>query len=186
MNILAIADRNPHINVSEIIQASNIELVITLGDLTREDLLPLKQVKTISKIGVYGNHDSGTYMPELGILDMHLKTWTFQGLTFGGFQGCVRYKDNPDAVMYTQDEAKQMFAGFPAVDIFISHCPPYGINDEPDEVAHQGFIALREYLDQHQPKAWLHGHTYPTEQTLVTQHGSTRIEYVFGHKILTI
>ncbi len=186
MNILAIADRNPHINIPEIIQASNIELVITLGDLTREDLLPLEQVKTIPKIGVYGNHDSGTYMPELGILDMHLKTWTFQGLTFGGFQGCVRYKDNPDAVMYTQDEAKQMFAGFPTVEVFMSHCPPYGINDEPDEVAHQGFNALREYLDQHQPKVWLHGHTYPTEQTLVTQHGSTRIEYVFGHKILTI
>lgn len=185
MKALIIADRNPHINIVEVVQTNNVELVITLGDLTREDILALQQLTTIPKIGVYGNHDSGTYMPELGIMDMHLKTWSFQGVTYGGFQGCVRYKENPDAIMYTQEQARQMIAGFPPVDIFISHCPPRGINDE-EEVAHQGFIGLREYIDQKAPKIWLHGHTYPTEQSLVTQHGSTKIEYVFGYKLLNL
>jgi Icc-related predicted phosphoesterase len=85
--------------------------------------------------------------------------------------------------MCTQEQAEQMMAGFPLVDVFISHCPPRGINDE-QEVAHQGFNALRSYIDKTPPKVWLHGHTYPTPETLVTQHGPTKIEYVFGYKVL--
>lgn len=185
MNILAIADRQPKINLLEVVQANQIELVVTLGDLTREDILSLERITHIPKIGVYGNHDSGNYMEELGIWDMHLKTWHYNGVTFGGFQGCVRYKDNPEAIMYTQAEAGQMMAGFPKVDVFLSHCPPRGINDE-EEVAHQGFDALRSYLDTMQPRVWMHGHTYPTEETIVRQHGLTRVEYVFEYKVLTI
>lgn len=135
-------------------------MIITLGDLTREDILQLEQVNTIPKIGVYGNHDSGMYMPELGIWDMHLKVWDFQGLRFGGFQGCVRYKENPDAIMCTQQEATtQLMVNFPKVDVFLCHCPPRGINDE-EEIAHQGFDALRDYIEREQPKVLLHGHTY--------------------------
>ena len=186
MKTLVIADRNPHINISEVVRHESIELIITLGDLTREDILGLEQVHQIPKIGVYGNHDSGNYMTELGIQDMHLKTWDYQGLKFGGFQGCVRYKENPDAIMYTQEEAANMMAGFPYVDVFLSHCPPYGINDEPDEISHQGLIGLRKYLDEQKPKVWLHGHTYPTEETIIRQHDSTRIEYVYKYRVLEI
>lgn len=185
MNILGVADRRPKIDISDFVRSNDIDLIITLGDLTREDILPLEQITSIPKIGVYGNHDSGTYMPGLGIWDMHLKIWDFQGLRFGGFQGCVRYKENPDAIMCTQDEARRMLEGFPKVDIFLSHCPPRGINDEA-EIAHQGFDALRTYLEAKQPDVWLQGHTYPTEDTLVTQHGSTRIEYVYEYKLIRI
>lgn len=185
MNVLAIADRQPKINILEVVQRNNVELIITLGDLTREDILQLEQIKNIPKIGVYGNHDSGTYMPELGIWDMHLKLWDYNGLKFGGFQGCVRYKDNPDAIMYTQEEASQLMKNFPKVDVFICHCPPRGINDE-EEIAHQGFQALRDYIDYQKPKILLHGHTYPTDETIVKQHGSTQIEYIYEYKLLTI
>ncbi len=185
MNILAIADRRPKINILETVHSNKIDVIVTLGDLTREDILQLEQITDIPKIGVYGNHDSGTYMPELGIWDMHLKIWDYQGLRFGGFQGCVRYKENPDAIMYTQQEAVRLMANFPKVDVFICHCPPLGINDE-EEVAHQGFQALREYIDRVQPQMLLHGHTYPTNETVVKQHGPTRIEYVYEYKLLTI
>ena len=183
MKALVIADRRPDIDIIPTVHAENIELIITLGDLVREDLLPLAEIQHIPKIGVYGNHDSGTYMPELGIWDMHLKVWDFHGLKFGGFQGCVRYKENPDAVMCTQEEANTLMRNFPNVDVFISHCPPRGINDE-EEIAHQGFDALRNYIDEKQPKVWLHGHTYPTDETIVRQHQNTRIEYVFKQKII--
>ncbi len=181
MNVLAIADRPPKINIPEFVVDNHIDLIVTLGDLTRFDLLQLEQINNIPKIGVYGNHDSGTYMPELGIWDMHLKIWDFKGLRFGGFQGCVRYKENPDAIMCTQEEASKLMANFPKVDVFICHCPPRGINDE-DEVAHQGFNALRDYIDDKPPILLLHGHTYPTEEEVVKQHGLTRIEYIYGHK----
>ncbi len=185
MNVLVIADRRPDINILEVVRNDNIELVVTLGDLNREDLLPLEHIHNIPKIGVYGNHDSGTYMPGLGIWDMHMKIWDFNNLRFGGFQGCVRYKSDPGAIMCTQQEASELLVGMPPVDVFISHCPPRGINDEA-ELAHQGFDGLRYYLDTHPPKLWLHGHTYPTPENIVKQYQSTRIEYVFGYKIVQV
>jgi Icc-related predicted phosphoesterase len=118
-------------------------------------------------------------------MNMHLMTWSYQGLVFGGFQGCVRYKENPDAIMYTQAEARAMLTNFPAVDVFLCHCPPRGINDE-EELAHQGFEGLREYIDRTPPKLLLHGHTYPTDENIVTQHGSTRIEYVSKYRIVDL
>ena len=185
MKALVIADRRPEINISSTITDQSIELVITLGDLTREDILSLADVAHIPKIGVYGNHDSGTYMPGLGIMDIHLKIWDYKGLRFGGFQGCVRYKENPQAIMFTQEEADLLMRDFPKVDVFISHCPPRGINDEA-EVAHQGFNALRRYIDEQQPRVWLHGHTYPSDSTVIKQHHNTRVEYVWAYKILEI
>jgi len=185
MKALVVADRNPHINIAEVAQQEGVNLLITLGDLIREDLLTAIPLNTIPKIGVYGNHDSGNYMTEIGIMDMHLKTWDFGGLKFGGFQGCVRYKPAPDAIMYTQQEASQMMAGFPPVDVFLSHCPPRGVNDE-EEIAHQGFDALRTYVDRCHPRVLLHGHTYPTEEDMVRQYGPTRIEYVYKHRIVEL
>lgn len=185
MITLVIADRNPQINIAEVASQENVDLVITLGDLVREDLLTAVSIQDIPKIGVYGNHDSGNYMPEIGIMDMHLKIWDFKGLRFGGFQGCVRYKPNPDAIMYTQEEAMSMMKNFPPVDVFICHCPPRGINDE-EEIAHQGFDALRMYIDKHHPKVLLHGHTYPTEEDMIREYNSTRIEYVYKHRLVQL
>ena len=185
MNTLVIADRNPDIDFQKIINDNAVNLVITLGDLERHDLLGLSAVTTIPKIGVYGNHCSGTYFPELGIMNMHMATWEYGGLTFGGFQGCVRYKENPYAIMYTQAQASHMLAAFPSTDIFICHCPPRGINDE-EEVAHQGFDGLREYIDRSPPRVLLHGHTYPTEASMVRQYGATRIEYVHRWRIVDL
>ncbi len=124
-------------------------------------------------------------MKEINMINLHMCTWSFNGYTFGGFQGCVRYKNNPQAIMYTQEEANAMFTHFPPVDIFISHCPPRGINDE-EEIAHQGFDALRNYIDKYHPKVLFHGHTYPTEDTIVRKYNSTRIEYVSGLRIIEI
>ncbi len=185
MKALLLADINPHIQMAQVVADNDIELIITLGDFAREDILELGRITTIPKIGIYGNHCSGTYMEDLGIWNMHLMLWEFKGITFGGFEGCVRYKENPQAIMYTQEQANTMMQGFPKVDVFISHCPPRGINDE-EERAHQGFDALRTYLDNNNPRLWMHGHTYPTEETIVAQHGSTKIEYVHGYKIITI
>ncbi len=185
LQVLALADRRPKIDIIQTVRDRQIDLIITLGDFDRSDLLALAYITDIPKIGVYGNHDSGEYMQEVGIADMHCKIWQYRGLTFGGFQGCVRYKDNPQAIMYTQAEATKLMQGFPPVDVFLSHCPPRGINDE-EAIDHQGFNALRQYLDLYHPKVWLHGHTYPVGDQTVTEYNGTRIEYVYEHKILSL
>ena len=88
--------------------------------------------------------------------------------------------------MCTQDEADTKMIGFPAVDVFLSHAPPYGINDEPGDPTHEGFRALREYLEVNKPKVWLHGHTYPSEENIVRQYGDTRIEYIYRQAIVSL
>lgn len=185
MKALVIADRNPQINIAETVKNKRIQIIITLGDLERSDILQLAEISHIPKIGVYGNHDSGNYMQELGITNMHRNIIDINGIRFGGFEGCVRYKENPEAIMYTQDEARQLLYNFPLVDIFISHCPPRGVNDE-EELAHQGFDALRDYVLRKKPKVLLHGHTYPTDETMVRSLGDTQIIYVHRYKIVDL
>ncbi|HET9174710.1 MAG TPA: hypothetical protein VFN56_05550 [Candidatus Saccharimonadales bacterium] len=188
MNILALADRPPHLSlqgsIADYCHREGVDIICTLGDLEMADIAELEYITDVPKIGVYGNHCSGSYMEPLGIVNMHMRTAQLNGISFGGFEGAVRYKQG-DAPMFTQAEATALMSDFPYVDIFLSHAPPYGINDEPDELAHQGFHGLRQYLDGKQPKLWLHGHTYPSPDALVTTVGSTRIEYVFGHKLIT-
>ena len=185
MKTIVLADRRPQIDLRQTIIDKNIELVISLGDFAREDLLPLAEITHIPKIGVYGNHDSSQYMEELGIINLHRTIWHYQNKSFAGLQGCVRYKSNPYAIMYTQDEVYDILANYPQVDIFITHCPPRGINDE-DNIAHQGFDALLDYIDKKPPKILLHGHTYPNEENIIRQHGPTKIEYTYGYQIIEI
>ncbi len=132
MKILALADRKSDVPLTELVRTHQPDLIVTLGDFERSDLLELASVSTVPKIGIYGNHCSGTYMDEIGIVNMHMKTATIGGLVFGGFEGCVRYKENPAAIMYTQQEASAMLSQFPPVDVMICHCPPRGINDEEE------------------------------------------------------
>ncbi|MBT3230940.1 metallophosphoesterase [Candidatus Uhrbacteria bacterium] len=186
MNILAIADRRPQRSIKKLVEDHDIDLICTLGDFDGADLQELEGIEGIPKIGVYGNHCSGKYFESLGIQNMHLNTWDFNGIKFGGFQGSVRYKESPYAIMYTQEEALELMKDFPKVDIFISHAPPYKIHDDPDELSHQGFHALREYIDRCHPRFLLHGHTYPPEEDWEQIYNKTHVVFVTEEKILKL
>lgn len=186
LNILAIADRKPTISPLEIVKKERIDLIVTLGDLEHGDIRDLEQITNIPKIGVYGNHCSGLYFEPLGIQNMHLTTWEYKGVVFGGFEGSVRYKDSKYAKMYTQEESKDLLKNFPHVDVMLTHCPPYGVNDDQTELAHTGYIGLRDYVLQKKPEYLLHGHTYPKEHEMIHAFETTRIEYVFGHAVIFI
>lgn len=186
MVILAISDRPSKSSILSLIEKHQVDLVCTLGDLDYFSLQELQKVTNIPKIGVYGNHCSGNYFNSLGIYNLHLKTFEHTGITFGGFEGSIRYKESAYAKMYIQEEAKELLKDFPTVDVFLAHSPPYGINDEPTSPSHQGLIALREYIDKKKPKYFLHGHTYPTKENLVEKYGDTNIVYVYEDKIIEI
>lgn len=186
MNILAIADRPPRRSIKETLAEQKIDLIVTLGDLEFSEIRELRDVTNIPKLGVYGNHCSGMYFDELGIKNMHLQTFEFGGLTFGGFEGCVRYKESKYAPMYTQEEASALLANFPHVDVMLVHCPPYGINDDITDPAHTGYKGLLEYLATQEPKYLFHGHTYPSYDTLVKKWQNTTIEYVYQERIIVL
>lgn len=181
MKILAISDRAPD-NLRETLANDYFDLIITLGDLSYFDIKEL-EFTNIPKIGVYGNHCTRGYMELLGIKNMHLTTFEFGGMTFGGFEWCVRYKPG-NHVMYTQYEATEMLKNFPKVDVFLSHCPPRGINDNDDE-PHHGFDAIRSYLDVHSPKILMHGHTYDY-WNFVSKYKNTQIFYIEKERIIEI
>lgn len=186
MRILTIADRHPSKSIKSILNENPVDLICTLGDLHEADLQELAYIDTMPKIGVYGNHCSGNYFDNLHIINMHLRTFTYQKTIFGGFEGSVRYKESQYAKMYTQEEAFELLKNFPSVDVMITHSPPYGINDEPDTLSHQGFQALRQYVKEKKPHYLLHGHTYPTKETMTTKLYDTEIIYVYQEKIIAV
>jgi hypothetical protein len=184
MKILLIADQNTSKPIPEIMgEHPDIELIITLGDLYQFDIQALADIVHIPKIGVYGNHCDGRYMEPLGIKNLHLATFGYRGLTFMGYEGCVRYKPFGD-LQSTQEECAMRMKCAPKVDVFISHCPPRGINDNTDSV-HFGFDALREYVDTNSPRFFFHGHTYE-DGRFVERYKDTRMVYVTREKIMEI
>ncbi|MDD4290143.1 MAG: metallophosphoesterase [Patescibacteria group bacterium] len=185
MLVLAIADKAPKNNILDIVNRNPIDLICTLGDLNYSLLKELENIKNIPKIGVYGNHCSGKYFDSLNIINLHLATFEHKSLIFGGFEGSLKYKKS-DHPMYSQKEAQELLKDFPYVDVFIAHSPAFGINDEAGDPTHEGLIALREYIEQKKPKYFLHGHTYPTKENLVTKHEDTNIIYVYEDKIIEL
>ena len=57
LRALALADEAPYVPIPRLL-ARGVDLVLCLGDLTRQDLEPLADVQ-LPKLGVYGNHDDG-------------------------------------------------------------------------------------------------------------------------------
>ena len=107
-------------------------------------------------------------------------------MVFGGFEGSLKYKESRYAKMYTQEEAQLLLKDFPAVDVLLAHSPPYGINDERGSSSHEGFLALKEYVEKNKPRYLFHGHTYPTDEELITHYDKTEIIYVSGEKIVVL
>jgi Icc-related predicted phosphoesterase len=185
MKILAVSDRPPKVSIKKTVLEYQIDLICTLGDLEYLQIKELADTTTIPKIGVYGNHCSGNYFNDLGIKNMHMQTFEYKGITFGGFEGSVKYKDDPYSKMYTQEEADTLLKDFPYVDVLLCHSPPFGINDETDP-AHIGLKAIRKYLEEKKPKYLLHGHTYPKEDKVITKYLDSQIIYVYGDKVISV
>jgi Icc-related predicted phosphoesterase len=158
--------------------------VLLLGDLNSSRLTELRELKC-AKFGVYGNHCHSPYIPALGGAELHRHGQRWRGLTFAGLNGCPRYKDACD-YLYEQEDVARFLKPYPRVDVFLSHCPPSGVNDDPSRRSHSGWMALREYVLRTHPKVLLHGHTSPREDELITHLGNTKIIYVHGTRVIDI
>lgn len=184
MRALVIADAAPQLGMPlpEFVRTHRLDAVITAGDLSQYKLAGIDHVD-VPTMGVYGNHCTRGYLTALGMYDLHLSTTTVGPITFTGLEGCVRYKRDRQAALYTQEEYHQLVAALPPADVLVTHCPPRGINDH-DDPAHVGIDALNDWLARISPAVMIHGHTYPTRP--IRQAGSTRVEYVHGGRIVTI
>lgn len=184
---------------------SDIEIILGCGDLPYNYLEYLVSVLNKPLLYVPGNHDpvhdpqNKTSYAE-GCSNLDLKTITRQNLLVAGFGGSIRYR--PDGVnQYTQTQAiRRAYRLLPALllnrlkhgralDILITHSPPYGIHDQGDEIAHQGLKAINLLMRWWRPRYVFHGHTHFFRQNLAkstTQVGSTTIMNIFPYKVIEV
>ena len=110
---------------------------------------------------------------------MHLRRVEHGGLSFSGFAGAPGY-DFSDA------EASALIGRLPAADVLVTHTPPAGVNDDPDDPVHRGWTGLGAWVARERPAWLLHGHTTPLPGRRVARLGTTRIAYVRGAAILEL
>jgi Icc-related predicted phosphoesterase len=153
------------------------DLLISCGDIPDSFILRVAQMTLCRQIfGVKGNHDSGAGFHS-GIKDLHLTVHEFDGLKFGGFNGCWRYKQE-GYFLYEQEQVEKALESFPAVDVFVAHNSPHQIH-QWDETVHVGFKAFNAYIERARPQIFIHGHQHVNAETLI---GATRVIGVFGQK----
>jgi len=120
------------------------------------------------------------------------------GLRVAGLGGSVRYKDGPN--QYTQAEMRRRalrlelrcrlrrpVASNPRrrVDLLLSHAPPLGVGDVPDDPAHVGFATFHRLVRVLAPRVFLHGHIHPFGRVVreVTMEGTVVRNVVGAHLI---
>jgi Icc-related predicted phosphoesterase len=184
MRVLALADEPPHAPIPELVGASRPDLVVLLGDLEPAWTDGLDGLD-VPKLGVLGNHDSPDALSAVGAEDLHLRRAEAGGLTFSGFRGSPRYSRH-GAHEWTEEEAEALVERLPPADVLLTHSPPAGVNDEPDDPAHRGSAALRRWVELHGPAWMLHGHTLPHPARRVHQIGLTRVVHVRGAMTLEL
>lgn len=184
MRVLALADKRPPVDPAEMARQMHVDAVFCLGDLDRAWIESLMSLD-IPRYGVHGNHDPEHALRDLEIEDLHLRRTQLSGFTVAGFEGCVKYQRGA-VHQYSQKESCKLARKLPAADVLLCHCPPLGINDDPEDRAHVGFEGLRDWVDEHHPRHVLHGHTHPVAGRGVTHHGDTRVHWIYGAKVVEL
>jgi Icc-related predicted phosphoesterase len=184
MRILALADEPPHGPIAELVETHQPELIVLLGDLEPAWTDGLDAI-ALPKIGVRGNHDPDDALEALGAEDLHLHRAELGGLSFSGFGGSPRYSRH-GANEWTEEEAAALLEQLRAADVLLTHTPPAGVNDDPDDPAHRGSLALREWVELHPPAWLLHGHTVPHPVHRVQRLEDTRVVHVRGAMALEL
>jgi Icc-related predicted phosphoesterase len=184
VRVLALADKRPPLDPALMAEQAGVDAVLCLGDLDRAWIESLAGLRR-PRLGVHGNHDPPDLLREVEVEDLHGRRTSLCGLTFAGFEGCVRY-GHGGPHHYTQKAAAKLARKLPAADVLLAHCPPLGINDDPDDPAHVGFEGLLDWVERHEPRHLLHGHTHPIAGITMKRYGPTRVHWIHGAKVLTL
>jgi Icc-related predicted phosphoesterase len=185
---------------------SDVELLIGCGDLPFYYLDFLTSALDAPLVYVRGNHDEGPqyaadgkiWREVRGGVDIHGKVVARRGLILAGLQGSMRYKAHAD-YMYSESEMRVAVAQMVprllwnrqrfgrALDILVTHSPPYGIHDRLD-LPHTGFKVFLSFLRLFKPRYHLHGHVhvYRQDEIVNSTFEETNIINVYPYKVLEI
>jgi uncharacterized protein len=182
----------------------DVELIIGCGDMPYAYLEYLVTMLSRQMLYVPGNHDPKYDLRNAdscaeGGINLDLKIVRHNKFLIGGFGGSVRYR--PDGInQYSQTDADVRAVRLlprlllnriqyrRALDILISHSPPFGIHDDSDP-AHNGLKALNWLIRIAQPRYHFHGHTHFVKRNLEyseTIVGLTKIINVYPYKTIEV
>jgi Icc-related predicted phosphoesterase len=179
----------------------DIELVLSCGDLPYFYIEYILSMLDVPVYYVRGNHHgqveesaSGPRYAPLGAIDLHRRVRrTENGLLLAGVEGSVRYNNKPN--QYTQSEMWGLVLSLVPgliynkirygryLDVFVSHAPPWGIQDA-DDPPHRGIKAFL-WLDRvFKPAYHFHGHThvYRSDTVTETRYFETRVVNTYGYR----
>lgn len=204
MKILAVSDTEIGFIYSPMIceRFSNIDLVISCGDLPYFYLEYIISMLNIPLYYVRGNHASKMEFASSGLprtapwgaYDLHQRVHQdHSGLLLAGLEGSIQYNLGP--FQYSQNEYWfKVFRLVPGLlinklksgrylDVFVTHAPPYHIHDMDDR-PHQGIKAFNWLIKVFQPKLHLHGHihVYRQDTVMSSQVGGTQVINTFGYR----
>ncbi len=184
----------------------DVDLVLSCGDLPWEYLEFVVTMLAKRVLYVYGNHAQKNVWDGVheirsvapgGCENVHRRVVNHDGLLIAGLEGSMRYNEGEH--QYTQNEMDWLVRALSpklwwnerrygrAVDILMTHAPPYGIHDGAD-LCHQGFRAFLRFMDRYKPRYLIHGHThlYRLDAKRVTQYGETTIINTYGYQVIEI
>ena len=165
VRVLAVADEEVS-SVESRVRDLRVDLVLAAGDLPWGYLESLVSLLDAPAAFVPGNHDPVEGSGPRGLVAIDGHVLSVGGLRVAGLGGCVRYNEGPH--QYTQGEyetrARRLLrearhAG--PVDVLLTHAPPLGLGDDPDDPSHTGISALHGVLETLRPSWHLHGHIHP-------------------------
>lgn len=200
MKILCISDTEmPQLeNATNLRRRYNdIDCIISCGDMPVTYLDFITTIAAVPLFYVRGNHDEHYEERPPGGINLHENVVEFQGLTFAGLEGSIRY--NKGKIQYTQGEMHRKVVGFGprlmfhrirhghGVDIFVTHSPARGIHDGED-FPHRGFDSFLNYMKWYRPRYMIHGHvhTWDRRQTTRTDYEDTHIININPFTVLEI
>ncbi|MFZ5354041.1 MAG: metallophosphoesterase family protein [Bacillota bacterium] len=172
---------------------SDIDLIISCGDLQAEYLSFLVTFIKAPLLYVHGNHDTGYIKaPPGGCESIDGRLVNIKGLRILGLGGSQKY--NNAEFQYTE---KQMAGRIKKLeprlwinkgfDILVAHSAAHGLGDAPD-LCHSGFKCFNRLIDKYTPRYFFHGHTHLNygKTDRIIQYNNTSIVNAFQYYILEI
>ena len=173
---------------------SDIELILSCGDLPPEYLSSLRSRYEVPLLYVLGNHDIryGT-SPPVGCSLIDRRIVHVGKLKIVGFSGSRWYNGNIN--QYTEEQMTDFIKRLRfslwrsrGVDLVVTHAPPRYIHDAED-LCHRGFRCFNQFIDKYQPRHLVHGHIhalFADEAERTTRVNSTFVTNCYGYHIFEI
>lgn len=167
MKILAVSDKESRYiwDYFDRERFSNIDLILSSGDLKAEYLSFLVTMIKAPLFYVHGNHDSSYTIKEpLGCTNIDDQIVTYNNIRILGLGGSQCYNNGP--FQYTEKQMenrikklKKCIKKNNGFDILLAHAPAYGLGDG-DDLCHRGFESFLPLLEQYSPRYFIHGHQH--------------------------